>query len=48
MVVYKACIIGLQAAIEIGIKKLRVYKASNLIINQISQKWKVRSKDLEP
>ena len=40
---YEGYIIGLQVTIEIGVKKLRVYGDFNLIINQISQKLKVRS-----
>jgi len=45
---YEACIIGLKAAVALGIKKLRVYGDSSLIINQISGKWKVRSESLAP
>jgi len=45
---YKACIGRLHAAIKICVKGLRVYKESNLKINQISQKWKVRSEVLAP
>ncbi|XP_056685758.1 uncharacterized protein [Spinacia oleracea] len=35
-----------EAAIELGVQKLRVYGDSFLIINQISDKWKVRSENL--
>jgi len=45
---YEACIIGLQAAKEIRVKKLRAYTHSNSIINQISYKWMVRSTALAP
>ena len=48
MAKYEYFIIGLQTSIEIGVKKLWLYEDSNLIINQISQKWKVRSKPLAP
>jgi len=33
---YEACIIRLQAAIDIGVKKIWVYGDSNLVINQVS------------
>lgn len=45
---YEACLIGLQAAKSIKIKELRVYGDSSLIINQVSQKWRVRSEALAP
>ncbi|XP_021747334.1 uncharacterized protein LOC110713176 [Chenopodium quinoa] len=45
---YEACIVGLETALALGIKKLRVYGDSSLIINQISKKWKVRSESLAP
>ena len=35
MAEYEAYIIGSQATIEIGVKKLWVYKDSNMIINQL-------------
>ena len=45
---YEACIVGLEIALAFGIKKLRMYGDSSLIINQISKKWKVRSESLAP
>ena len=45
---YEACIVGLETALAIAIKKLRIYGDSSLIINQISKKWKVRSESLAP
>ena len=45
---YEACIMGLEAALALGVQKLRVYGDSSLIINQISGKWKVRSESLAP
>ena len=38
---YEACIIGLKAAVALGVQKLRVYGDSSLIINQVSGRWKV-------
>ena len=45
---YEACIMGLEAALTLGVQKLRVYGDSSLIINQISGKWIVRSESLAP
>lgn len=45
---YEACIVGMEAAVALGIQKLRVYGDSSLIINQISGRWKVRSESLAP
>ncbi|XP_074290736.1 uncharacterized protein LOC141617437 [Silene latifolia] len=45
---YEACLIGLQAAVGLGIKRLRVYGDSSLIINQIIGSWKIRSESLAP
>ena len=43
---YEACILGLETVVALGIKKLRIYGDSSLIINQISKWWKVRSESL--
>ena len=43
---YEACILGLETSVALGIKKLRIYGDSSLIINQISKRWKVRSESL--
>ena len=37
---YEACIIGLKAAMALGVQKLRVY-GDSFIINQVSRRWKV-------
>ena len=39
---YKACIMGLQAALGLGVKELEVYGDSALIISQIQNKWKIK------
>ncbi|XP_030931049.1 uncharacterized protein LOC115956928 [Quercus lobata] len=39
---YEACIIGLQAALGLGVKELKVYGDSALIISQIQNKWKIK------
>ena len=38
---YEACIMGLRAALGLGVKELEVYKNSALIISQIQNKWKI-------
>ena len=39
---YEACIMGLQAALGLGVKELEVYGDSALIISQIHNKWKIK------
>ncbi|KAL9246151.1 hypothetical protein vseg_019724 [Gypsophila vaccaria] len=43
---YEACLIGLQAAIFLNIKALRVYGDSSMIINQISGTWRIVNDNL--
>ena len=43
---YEACLHGLKAAINLKIRKLRVYGDSSLIINQITGAWKVYNENL--
>ncbi|XP_039173562.1 uncharacterized protein Mb2253c-like [Eucalyptus grandis] len=45
---YEACIIGLQAAIEMGVTKLRVFGDSTLIILQTLGEWKTKDTKLVP
>ena len=45
---YEACIIGLQAALGLGVKELEVYGDSTLIISQIHNKWKIKEERLLP
>ncbi|KAG8480862.1 hypothetical protein CXB51_025482 [Gossypium anomalum] len=46
MAEYEACIIGLRAAIEQGIKTLEVYGDSALVIYQLRGEWKTRNPKL--
>ncbi|XP_037495008.1 uncharacterized protein LOC119370596 [Jatropha curcas] len=39
---YEACIKGLEAALEKGIKILKVFGDSNLIVSQALRKWKIK------
>ena len=43
---YEACIVGLEAAVSLGVKHLQVFGDSSLKINHISKRWKVRSTSL--
>src|SRR6187397_229645 len=45
---YEACVVGLETTLALGVKKLRIFGDSSLIINQISKRWKVRSESLAP
>ena len=45
---YEACIMGLQAALGLGVKELEVYRDSALIISQIQNKWKIKKDRLMP
>ncbi|XP_021678817.2 uncharacterized protein LOC110663721 [Hevea brasiliensis] len=45
---YEACVSGLQAAIEMKIKKLKVYSDSALIIYQVKGEWQTRDPKLIP
>ena len=45
---YKACIMGLQAALGLGVKELEVCRDSALIISQIQNKWKIKKERLMP
>ena len=48
VVEYKACVMGLQAAIEKKIKKLTVYGDSTLVICQLNGEWETRDSKLVP
>ena len=39
---YEICIMGLRAALGLGVKELEVYGDSALIISQIQNKWKIK------
>ena len=45
---YEACIMGLQAALGLGVKELEVYGDSTLIISQIQNRWKIKEEKLVP
>ena len=45
---YEACIMGLQAALGLGMKELKVYSDSALIISQIQNRWKIKEEKQIP
>ncbi|KAJ9167191.1 hypothetical protein P3X46_021859 [Hevea brasiliensis] len=45
---YEACVMGLQAAIEMKIRKLEVYGDSALIIYQVKGEWQTKDSKLIP
>ncbi|XP_058202819.1 uncharacterized protein LOC131317278 [Rhododendron vialii] len=45
---YEACIVGMEAALEIGVQKLQVIGDSNLVVSQANGDWKVREDKLKP
>ena len=45
---YEACIAGLEAALHLGIKHLKVYGDSSLIVSQALGKWKIKAEQLVP
>ncbi|KAJ9183366.1 hypothetical protein P3X46_007230, partial [Hevea brasiliensis] len=45
---YEACVMGLQAAIEIKVRKLEVYGDSALIIYQVKGEWQTKDLKLIP
>ena len=48
MAEYEACIFGLKAAIDLGIKSLIVFGDSALVINQIKGEWDMKHSNLIP
>ena len=45
---YEACILGLEAALELNVKKLDVYGDSMLIICQVKGEWQTKEEKLIP
>ncbi|XP_074298270.1 uncharacterized protein LOC141629112 [Silene latifolia] len=48
MAEYQALILGLQMAIEIGVRDMDIYEDSKLVINQILGEFEVKKEDLIP
>ncbi|RVW61069.1 hypothetical protein CK203_045791 [Vitis vinifera] len=45
---YEACIMGLETALELGIRQMKVFGDSNLVLRQIQGEWKTRDVKLRP
>ena len=45
---YEACIIGMEAALSLGVEKIDIFGDSNLIISEVRGEWKVRHEKLRP
>ena len=48
IVKYEACILGLETALELGIRRMETFGDSNLVIRQIQGDWKTRDVKLRP
>nr|CAN65175.1 hypothetical protein VITISV_029768 [Vitis vinifera] len=48
IVEYEACILGLESALELGIRQMEVFGDSNLVLRQIQGDWKTRDVKLRP
>ncbi|WJZ92731.1 hypothetical protein VitviT2T_011713 [Vitis vinifera] len=48
IVEYEACILGLETALKLGIKQMKVFGDSNLVLRQIQGEWKTRDVKLRP
>ena len=44
---YEACLHGLRIAIELGVKRLMVYRDSTLLINQVNKDWSCSSEKMD-
>ena len=48
MAEYEACIMGLRATIDLGIKFLSLFRDSSLVISQIKGEWDTRHPNIIP
>lgn len=48
MAEYEACILGIEATIDLRIKILEVYRDSTLVISQVRGDWEVQDHKLVP
>ncbi|RVW92749.1 Transposon Ty3-I Gag-Pol polyprotein [Vitis vinifera] len=48
IVEYEACILGLETALELGIRQMEVFGDSNLVLRHIQGEWKTRDVKLKP
>jgi len=45
---YEACIVGMEALRELGVKEAKVFGDSTLVIAQMQKLWKVKDEHLKP
>ena len=45
---YKACIIGLETALDLRVRQLEIHRDSNLVIQQTQGIWRTRDEKLKP
>ena len=48
MAKYEACIVGMEAFRELGVKEAKVFGDSTLVIAQTQKLWKVKEEHLKP
>ncbi|WKA08944.1 hypothetical protein VitviT2T_026626 [Vitis vinifera] len=48
IVEYEASILGLEIVLELGIRQMKVFGDSNMVLRQIQGKWKTRDVKLRP
>ena len=48
IVEYEACITGLETVLDLGIRQLKIYGDSNLVIQQTQGIWRTRDEKLKP
>ena len=48
VVEYEACIIGLETALDLGVRQLEIHRDSNLVIQHTQGIWRTRDKKLKP
>ena len=48
VVEYEACIIGLETALDLGVRQLEIHRDSNLVIQQTQGIWRTRDEKLKP
>ncbi|XP_034674576.1 uncharacterized protein LOC117905822 [Vitis riparia] len=48
VVKYEACITGLETALDLGVRQLKIHDDSNLVIQQTQGIWRTRDEKLKP
>jgi len=45
---YEACVVGMEAALRLGVEELDVFGDSNLVVCQARGRWKIKGSSLKP